>query len=67
MTRRGRNERVSEQITYKVQYSTVKAALINMLILAMDQMTVCQVKGVARSDDNTTNNYHSTLHLVINW
>lgn len=41
---------------------TFTAALINILILAMDENTVCHVKGVARSD-KPTGNYHLILQF----
>ncbi len=40
----------------------IKAALINISTLTMDQMTMCNVKEVARSDEHTED-YHPTLQL----
>lgn len=42
---------------------TVKAAQINIVILTMDQMTSCNVKGVAHSN-NPTGNYHRTPQFL---
>lgn len=40
----------------------MKAALINMFALTMDQMTTCNVKGVTHTD-KTTETYHQTLQF----
>lgn len=37
-------------MTVKSGNLSLKAAVINILIITMDQMTMCKVKGVARSD-----------------
>lgn len=41
-----------------------QAAIINILIVTMDQMTVCSVKAVTRSDE-CTDNYQTTLQFQI--
>ncbi len=48
---------------YLCQRKKIKAAIINIFILTMDQMTVCNVKGVAHSDE-LTENYCSTLQFL---
>lgn len=38
----------------------IKAAIINLFILTMDQITMCNMKGVTHNDE-PTGNYHLTL------
>ncbi len=38
-------------------FQDLKAAIINIFLLTMDQMTTCNVKGVSHSDE-PTENYH---------
>lgn len=41
--------------------NVIKAAIINIVIFTMDQITVCNVKGVTLIDE--TQNYHLTLQF----
>ncbi len=49
-------------IAYTCLCSIFKAALINIFVLTIDQMTLCNVKGVPGSDE-PTENYHPTLQF----
>ena len=54
--------RISTSFHLQAWFAWLKAALINIFILTVDQMTMCNVKGVACSDE-PTENYHSNLQF----
>lgn len=43
----------------------IKAALINIFTLTMDQVTMCNIKGVTCSDESTENYHQLSLHFSI--
>lgn len=60
------------KLQYKDKDLILKAAVINNFVSTVDQMAMCNMKGVARIKE-PTDNYHpslhfsSALHSVLGW